>query len=127
MTDPADQRQAAFDALRSAWAAEGGDRTDYLLTDLTHAVLALSEPDVHAVAVPPKDAPRAMQLLAMMRSSGGAGDSKRALAAYKVLGLRAEGDRPPEAATARQDLIALADAGLIRRLDRSSTFTTDDE
>ncbi|MFF9478105.1 hypothetical protein [Streptomyces sp. NPDC014733] len=125
MTHPASPRQAAFDALRSAQEAEGGDRTDYLLTTLTHAVLALSEPDTQPVSVPPQDAPRATQLLTMRRSNGGTWDSKRALATYKVLGIRAEGIRPLDAAAARQDLIALADAGLVRRLDRSSTSTAD--
>ncbi|MFD5385523.1 hypothetical protein ACFWMG_11285 [Streptomyces sp. NPDC127074] len=127
MNDPVGQRQAAFDALRSAEEAGGNERTDRLLRALTHAVLALSEPD-DAVTVPPTGAPRAMQLLVLMRSSGGVWDGKRTLAAYKVLGIETEGNRLLEPATARRDLIALADAGLIRRLDRSSShFTADEE
>ncbi|WP_324787061.1 hypothetical protein [Streptomyces sp. H51] len=124
MTDRASQRQAALDALMSGWQSEGGGRTDHLLTALTHAVLALGEtPTAAALTAPASDAPRAMQLLSLIRSVGGDWDSKRALAAYKALGIKADGSRVLDAKTARQDLIALADARLIERVDGSSTFT----
>ncbi|MCI3277509.1 hypothetical protein [Streptomyces cylindrosporus] len=120
---PTSRREAALDALLDGWQEDGPDRTNHLLTALTHAVLAISEPPTvpeHALA--PTTAPRAMQLLALMRSAGGVWDGKRALAAYEVLGVKSDGVRPLDAQTARRDLINLADAGLVHRVDASRTF-----
>ncbi|MGW7313108.1 hypothetical protein [Streptomyces sp. NPDC054865] len=38
------QHEAAKEALAAGWQIEGPERTDYLITALTHAVLAFSAP-----------------------------------------------------------------------------------
>jgi hypothetical protein len=58
-----------------------------------------------------------MQLLAVMRSAGGEWDGKRALATYKVLGIKSEGVRPLDSSTTR--ITSLVQAALCLHLASS--------
>ncbi len=122
-----DHRALALAALQDADGEKDGAprRTEQLLTALTHAVLALA-PEPGVSPPPAGETPRALRLLWLIRRSTGEWDAKRALAAYTVLGEKAPGQRALDATMARKDLAALADTGLIVRLDSYRFIATDD-
>lgn len=78
------QHAAAAEALHTGWQHEGPERTDHLLTALTHAVMALTAP---APAVPEgPEGRRLMQLLDSVRELGGQWDWKRTQDRFAYLG-----------------------------------------
>ncbi|MBO1332789.1 hypothetical protein [Streptomyces sp. VRA16 Mangrove soil] len=130
MSERSVQEQAAIEALQNGEKAEGAERTERLLEALTHAVLALAAPAPEAASAPPPvapapsvlaaDAPRALHLLALMHYAGGKWDDKRAGAAYKAFGLKADNGSPADRRAARTDLSHLAEAQLIRVVSRGT-------
>jgi hypothetical protein len=78
------QHAAATEALRTGWQHQGQERTDHLLTALTHAVLALTAPTPTVPDGP--EGKRLMQLLDSVRELGGQWNSKRAQDRFAYLG-----------------------------------------
>lgn len=78
------ERAASLEALQTGWQHDGGERTDHLLTALTHAVLAISAP---APAAPTDyEGKRLRELLDSIRELGGQWNSKRAQDRFAYLG-----------------------------------------
>ncbi|MER6109286.1 hypothetical protein [Streptomyces hirsutus] len=96
--------------MRTGWQHEGQERTDHLLTALTHAVLALTAP---TPAVPEgPEGKRLMQLLDSVRELGGQWDWKRAQDRFAYFG------RTVHAGPARDYLKRLAQGGYLTEVDK---------
>ena len=104
------QHEAAKEALAAGWQVEGPERTDRLITALTHAVLALSAP----IPVVPEevDAEDMALLLAAVREFGGRWDWKRAQDRFAYLG------RPHYADRAKERLKLLAQGGYLTEVEK---------
>ncbi|CAL9326758.1 hypothetical protein [Streptomyces sp. SudanB91_2054] len=103
------QHAAAAEALRTGWQHEGQERTDHLLTALTHAVMALTAP---TPAVPEgPEGKRLQQLHDSIRELGGQWDWKRAQDRFAYLGVTIYADH------ARDLLKRLRQGGYLTEVD----------
>ncbi|KIF00912.1 hypothetical protein PL81_38480 [Streptomyces sp. RSD-27] len=104
------QHEAAKESLAAGWRAEGPERTDHLITALTHAVLALSAPLPQPPPGPGGE--RLTQLFDSIRELGGQWDAKRARARYSYLGWNCTLGR------GKANLERLADGGYLTEVEK---------